>query len=89
MLQSMTAHINGLSSRIDTMEKKSAVAEVAVIGGVDPKGNAQRSGRSLKREEQASSRRETYDEMAASLGTMGATKISALISRRSGRSLGK
>ena len=29
MLQSMTAQINGLSTRIDTMEKKSEAAEVA------------------------------------------------------------
>ena len=56
MLQSMTAQINGPSSGINTMKKKSAVAEVAVIGGVDPKGQTQRSGRSLKREEQATSR---------------------------------
>ena len=61
ILQSTTAQIDGLSSRIDTTEKKSAAAEVAAIGGGDPKGQAQRSGRFLERKEQATSRREAYN----------------------------
>ena len=88
MLQSMTVQINGLISRIGTMEKKTEAAEVAAIGGVDPKGQRSErflkgrtrgSERSLKREEQATSRREAYDEAMASLGTTAATRISASI----------
>ena len=89
MMQAMSAQINGLNSRIDTMEKKSeATDEVAVIGGADLKGQrSERSlkgqtrgnERSLKREERAPSRRKAYDEATASLGTTAATRISASI----------
>ena len=89
MLQAMSAQINGLSSRMETMEKKSEAAhERASLGEQLPEGQKKSErpmkGRawesnSLKGEERKTSRREAYDEATALLGTTAAAKISASI----------
>jgi hypothetical protein len=89
MLQAMSAQINGLSSRMETMEKKSEAAhERAGLGEQLPEGQKKRKqpmkGRawesnSLKGEERKTSRREAYDEATALLGNTAAAKISASI----------